>query len=258
MYTDVHAHLNFSQYGDLERTIEEFKRVGTDTVICSGFDIASSEESAKIAAEHEGIFFSAGWQPQELGRMKDGDMERLKELCLDKKCVAVGEIGLDYHYPDNPDRQTQKKVFVACLELAKELKLPVIIHSRDCAEDMITLLRENRDKLDCGGAMHCYSHSAQMVKDFLDLGFYLSFGGTSTYSGSKKVLRSVEAAPSDRILSETDSPYLTPEPFRGEFPNTPKNIPFICERLAAIKGVSTEEMAHAIRENARRLFKKLG
>lgn len=256
MYTDVHCHLNFSDYGNLEETVKNIKSNGVGVVITSGFDFVSSEESQKIAHEFN-LYFSAGWQPQELNKMQVGDMDALKKLCLDELCVAVGEIGLDYHYPDNPDKDFQKRVFIEELELADELSLPVVIHSRDCAEDMLGILKDNKNKLENGGVLHCYSHSAEMVKDFLNLGFYFSFGGTSTFKGAKKVARSVLAVPEDRLLSETDSPYLTPEPKRGIFPNTPENIPYIVKRLAEIRGEDEEGLASAILSNAKTLFKKI-
>lgn len=256
MYTDVHCHLNFSDYGNIEETVNRFRKSGVEVVITSGFDLSSGEECRRIAGAFD-LYFSAGWQPQELNKMQPGDMDALKKLCLDSRCVAVGEIGLDYHYPDNPDKDFQKEVFLEELELADELSLPVVIHSRDCAEDMLSILKDNKNKLKNGGVLHCYSHSAEMVKDFLNLGFYFSFGGTATFKGAKKVARSVIAVPEDRILSETDSPYLTPEPKRGIFPNTPENIPYIVKRLAEIRGEEEEKLASAVLSNAKTLFKKI-
>jgi len=257
MFTDVHCHLNYTDYGDLEERIKNCRKKGVDLIVTSGFDMESSLLSRDIAKKYGEVYFSAGWQPQELGCFKDGDLDNLKVLCKDKKCVAVGEIGLDYHYPDNPDKAFQKKILVAELELADELNLPVIIHSRDCAEDMLTLLKYNRGKLKNGGVMHCYSHSREMVKDFLSLGLYLSFGGTATYKGSKKVIKSVMETPTERILSETDSPYLSPEPLKGTFPNSPENIPVIVKALSLIRGEDEEELASAIRKNALTIFKKI-
>ncbi len=257
MYTDVHCHLNYGQYGDLDRTVKEFLKEGTTLAITSGFDMESSLESKQIAEKYENIYFSAGWQPQELSRYKEGDYEKLKELCLHDKCVAVGEIGLDYHYPDNPEKPFQKRILEEEIELAHSLKLPIVIHSRDSAEDMLEILKQNKSKLINGGVLHCYSHSSEMVKDFLDLNMYFSFGGTSTYKGAKKVIRSAKAVPLDRILSETDSPYLMPEPFKGEFPNTPKTIKHIVKRLAEIRGEDEYVLAETIRNNAQTLFYKL-
>lgn len=257
MYTDVHCHLNYTDYGDIDKRIAACKEKGVDLIITSGFDMESSLLSQKIAAENDGVYFSAGWQPQELKKLKDGDLDELKRLCLDEKCVAVGEIGLDYHYPDNPDKALQKRILVAELEIAQELSLPVIIHSRDCAEDMLNILRDNRSKLAYGGVLHCYSHSREMIKAFADLGLYFSFGGTSTYKGSKKVAKSAVEVPTDRILSETDSPYLSPEPLRGSFPNSPENIPVIVSALAALRGENEEALALQIRKNALALFKKI-
>lgn len=258
MYTDVHCHLNYADYGDLDKRISSCREKGVDLIITSGFDMESSLLSRNIAEKYDGVYFSAGWQPQELSKFRDGDLDGLKSLCLHKKCVAVGEIGLDYHYPDNPEKSFQKEIFVAELELAEELKMPVVIHSRDCAEDMLNILKDNRGKLKCGGVLHCYSHSREMIRDFADLGLYFSFGGTATYKGSKKVQKSVMETPTDRILSETDSPYLSPEPLKGVFPNSPENIPGIVKSLALTRGEETDILAAQIRKNALALFKKIG
>lgn len=258
MFTDVHCHLADSCFfGEEEKIVAGWREVGVDQVIDSGFDLPSSIRAKANAERFTGVYFSAGFQPQELFSYRDEDLEQIAELCKHEKCVAVGEIGLDYHYPDNPEKEFQKKIFVQEMEIARELHLPIVIHSRDSAADMLALLKENKDKLSFGGVMHCYSHGAELAKDFLALGFYLSYGGTSTYTGSKKVLKSILATPVERILTETDSPYLTPEPKKGEFPNTPKNIPLIAQKIASIKGMETSELALAVRKNAELIFPKM-
>lgn len=258
MYIDVHCHLNDSAFeGKTDEVIAGIKAAGVELVVCSGFDMESSYRAASLAEKYDFIYFSAGFQPQEIGKYKEGDMPRLRELLRHEKCVALGEIGLDYHYPDNPGKEFQKEIFIKQLQLADEEGMPVIIHSRDCAEDMLSILRENRVYLGHGGLLHCYSHSAEQISSFAELGLYFSFGGTSTYANAKKVAKSAAAVPLDKILTETDSPYLTPEPLRGRFPNTPANIPHIAERLAQLRSISVSDFCAAVRANAERLFKKL-
>jgi TatD DNase family protein len=171
--------------------------------------------------------------------------------------VAVGEIGLDYHFEDNPAPTTQRELFVKQLQLADELGLPVVLHSRDAAQETLELLQANKHLLRNGGLMHCYSYSAEMTKDFLELGLSFSFGGPSTFKNAKKVVESVQRIPAHRILSETDCPYLTPVPFRGVFPNQPKNVKPIVENMAALRNENLEELKEKILQNAKNLFFKL-
>ncbi len=257
MYIDVHAHLTDDVFAESDVVASEILAAGVGLVICSGYDLKSSLKACALAEKYDYIYFSAGFQPQELGKYKDGDFERLRALLRHEKCVAVGEIGLDYHYEDNPPKDLQKEAFVSQIKLAFEEGLPIVIHSRDCAEDMLHILKEKRNYLGHGGVLHCYSHSAEQSKSFEDLGLYFSFGGTATFDTARKVKKSVAAVSLDRILTETDSPYLTPVPKRGQFPNTPANIPYIVEKLAEIKGISVQELKDKVQENAWRLFKKL-
>lgn len=256
MYIDVHCHLNYTDYHDCDSLIRECGDKGIKKIITAGFDLDSSLLSMRIAEKHEGVYFTAGFHPTELKKYKRGDLEKIKTLCMHPKCVAWGEIGLDYHYPDT-DKRFQREMFLAQLNEAHELKTPVQIHSRDCAEDMLELLKENRGLLEYGALLHCYSHSAETAEEFLKLGVKFSFGGTSTYKRSKKPRRAIAAIPQNALMTETDSPYLSPSGRFGEFPNTPLSIPEICANMAEIKGVSAEEMAEQVWDNALGLFPKL-
>lgn len=257
MYIDVHAHMTDKAFREVETTMSAIKAAGVGLVICSGYDMPSSYASRDLAEKYDFVYFSAGFQPQELKKYREGDLEKLRALMRHEKCLAVGEIGLDYHYPDNPSEELQKELFTAQIRMAYEEGVPVVIHSRDCAEDMLQILRENRAYLGHGGLLHCYSHSAEMSRDFEELGLYFSFGGTSTYESAKKVQKSASVISFDRILTETDSPYLTPAPKRGQFPNTPANIPYIAKNLAKLRGVTEDELIRRVEENAKRLFTKL-
>jgi TatD DNase family protein len=255
-YIDVHCHLNDPAFDDVAPVIEEMKRAGIVLAVCSGYDMESSYRARELAEQYDFIYFSAGFQPQEVGKYRAGDIEKLRSLARHEKCLAVGEIGLDAHYPDNPSQELQKEIFLAQIETANEEGLPIVIHSRDCAEDTLSILQENRAKLGHGCLLHCYSYSAEMAERFAKEGACFSFGGTATFQKAKKAEKSVTSLPIERILTETDSPYLTPEPKRGEFPNTPANIPYIAARLAAIKGVSEETFCEQVITNAKRLFTK--
>ena len=254
---DVHCHLTGGEYPDIESVLFHAKQNGVSRMICSGFDLDSSYIAAELAEKYDGVYFTAGFHPSELGKYKEGDLERLKRLCTHEKCVAVGEIGLDYHFDDNPAKETQKELFIAQLKIADELELPVVIHSRDAAFDTLTLLKEQIELLKKGGLLHCYSYSPEMVREFAELGLYFSFGGTVTFKNAKKVQESCKSVPADRLLTETDCPYLTPVPKRGEFPNEPKNVKHVYEFLTGLLNISQEELEKQVEENAKTLFFKL-
>ena len=260
MYIDVHCHLTGDEYeeiGGVEGVLARAQENDVGIVICSGFDLQSSIEAKQLSEQYEGVYFCAGFHPSELDKYNEGDLERLAELCRCEKCVAVGEIGLDYHFEDNPDHETQKELFIKQLVLADELGLPVVLHSRDAAQETLQLLQENKHLLKKGGLMHCYSYSAEMVKDFLALGLSFSFGGPSTFKNANKVVESVQCIPAQRILTETDCPYLTPVPFRGVFPNEPKNVKVIAQNLAILRGENEEELKKQVLQNAKQLFFRL-
>ena len=190
MYIDAHCHLTGNEWDDeggVEQAVSRAESAGVHRMICSGFDIPSSETALVLAEKYKSIYFCAGFHPSELHKYKEGDIDRLRALCMHEKCVAVGEIGLDYHFEDNPEKSMQKQLFVLQLQLADQLGLPVVIHSRDSAGDTIELLEENRHLLNHGGLMHCYSYSAEMVERFLALGLYFSFGGPCTFKNAMNV-----------------------------------------------------------------------
>lgn len=257
MYIDVHCHLDAETYGDLADLIAECEKQGITRLIAVGFDIPSSIFARDTAEKFPCVYFAAGFHPTELSKYREGDLEKIEKLCLHEKCVALGEIGLDYHYPDT-DKELQREIFLRQLDIAQRLRMPVEIHSRDCAEDMVEILKENKDKLVSGALMHCYSHSPEIAQTLAKLGLYFSFGGASTRKNAGKAKRSIESLPIERLLTETDSPYMPPASALGTFPNTPLAIPEILRSMATIKGVSEEEMCEVVWGNARALFPKLG
>lgn len=261
MFVDAHCHLTGDEYqslGGADGVIARAKANGVGIIVASGFDLESSFLSAQIANRHDGVYFSAGFHPSEIGKMKDGDLIKLKQLCTDEKCVAVGEIGLDYHFDDNPSKEKQKQAFLDQLLIADELGLPIVVHSRDACADTLELLQAHATLLKRGGLMHCYSYSAESVRDFSALGFSFSFGGTATFKNAKKVQESVKAVAKDRLISETDCPYLSPEPLRGRFPNLPENVAHVTKMLALLREEEWECVQKTILANVKRLFFKIG
>lgn len=255
-FIDVHCHINDEDYGSVEKLIQNINAAGVSKIISVGFDLPSTEFCKRLAERYACVYFTAGIHPTELKNYRSGDIEKISEYCAHPKCVAVGEIGLDYHYPDT-DKPLQHEVFKQQLELAIKLNMPVQIHSRDCAEDTLCILKEYAPRLKAGAMLHCYSHSTELATEFEKLGLYFSFGGTSTWSGSKKAKRTIAALPLDRLMTETDSPYLPPKSKYGTFPNTPESIPEIAQNIAEIKGITLNEVAESVWNVAHGLFKKL-
>ncbi len=249
---DVHAHFAGENY-KFPAEWEQILGMGVQKVILAADTVEHAKWHRGFCKEHGGAYFTVGVHPSELQGFGNQAVETMEEMAADKTCVAVGEIGLDYHYPDT-DKPSQQRAFGLQLEMAERLSLPVQIHSRDACADTLAILREHYGKLPHGFLMHCYSYGAENLPDFLELGGYFSFGGVVCFKNARRAVEAVQACPMEKILSETDSPYLSP--FRGE-KNSPQNIPVIVEKLAEIKGVSLFEMMEAIRKNAKRLFPKL-
>ncbi|TYP57374.1 TatD family hydrolase [Thermosediminibacter litoriperuensis] len=249
MLVDVHAHLDDEAFdGDRDQLLEEIKSRGI-TVINSGSDLESSRLSLRLAREYEFVYACVGIHPHEASGVPAGYLEALREMARDPKVVAVGEIGLDYHYNFSP-RDVQKKVFEEQLSLARELGLPVVVHSREAHGDTLEILKKSAVRK---GLMHCYSGSPETAAELLALGFYFSFGGILTFKNAARTREVAAGLPRDRILLETDCPYLSPEPFRGRR-NDPTRLPYIAAALAEIWGVPVEEVVEITHRNAVSLF----
>ncbi|MGN1062117.1 MAG: TatD family hydrolase [Candidatus Scatosoma sp.] len=261
---DAHCHLTseeeYAGAGGVQNVLTEAKRAGVKTLIVSGFDLSSSKRARDLAQDTHGVFFCAGFQPEEIKRYETGEedfsraAEELQTLLTHEKCVAAGEIGLDYHFPDHSSKAFQREIFAKQIDLADKYGLPFVVHSRDACADTLAVLKEKREKLGRGFLMHCYSYSAEAAEEFADLGAYFSFGGTVTFKNAEKTARAAAAVPGERILTETDSPYLAPEPLRGTFPNVPANVAYVVKRLAALRGVDEEEFRAQVVKNAAKLF----
>ena len=260
MFIDVHCHLTgeeFLSVGGVEEVLRRAYEHGVGRVICSGFDLDSSKIAKTLSEKYDGVYFCAGFHPSELKKYREGDLDEIRLLCGHEKCVALGEIGLDYHFDDNPPREVQRELFISQLQLADELGLPVVLHSRDAAQETLEVLKEHSALLKHSGLMHCYSYSPEMMTDFSALGLFFSFGGPSTFKNANKVKECVQRIPAHLLLSETDCPYLTPVPYRGVFPNEPKNVKYVVENMAVLRNENVEELKKQIVENAKKLFFKL-
>lgn len=253
MLFDSHCHLNDeSLYDHIDQVIEDAKKTGVYKFLVVGYDKKSSLLAVEIAKKYPECYAAIGFHPTEIFDVSEEDYQATMELIKEPKVVAIGEIGLDYHWIKELDkRDLQKKWFIKQIEFANEHHLPVSIHNRESNEDCIKLLKEHTPKF--GGVMHCYSGSVEMLKDVLDLGLMISLGGPVTFTNAKTPKEVAENVPLDRLLLETDAPYLTPHPHRGE-KNEPKHICLVSEEIARLKDISKKHVEQVTYENACRLF----
>ena len=252
MYFDTHAHYDDSRFdGDRDAVLSAMPKQGVELILNPGCTVESSRAAAALAERYPHVYAAAGVHPEDcVGASEAEYLPALRGLCALPKVVAVGEIGLDYHWADNPPREEQRRVFRAQLELALELDKPVIVHDRDAHGDCLAIVSEYPA---LRGVFHCFSGSPEMALELLKRGWYLGFDGPITYKNAKKALSVLEITPIDRILLETDSPYLPPVPHRGER-NDSRLLPWIARAAAAVKGMSEEALAAAAADNGRRLF----
>lgn len=246
---DSHAHYDSDAFeADRKELLSALPSQGVCGIINCGSDMASSLASLELADEFDYIYAACGVHPHEAEGCKQGYLPVLKKLCSEEKCVAVGEIGLDYHYDFSP-REIQKQVFEQQIVLAKELDMPVIVHDREAHEDTFELLKRYKPK----GVVHCFSGSAEMAKEIVKLGMYIGLGGAVTFKNARKPLEVAAVVPSDRLLIETDCPYMTPVPHRGKRCDS-SYIPFTAEVLAAARKSTVQEILDLTRKNANILF----
>lgn len=250
MYFDTHAHYDDSAFdADRSALLPELYASGAELIIDPGCDVKSSRAAIALAEEYPFIYAAVGIHPEELSGDAEGDLALIRELAAHEKCVAIGEIGLDYYW-DATRRKEQKRLFAEQLELALELDKPVIIHDREAHADTLGIVSGYTG---LRGVFHCYSGSAEMAKELLKRGWYLGFDGPVTYKNARKNIEALEICPLDRILIETDSPYLSPVPMRGKR-NDSRNLQYVAAKIAEVKGISAEDAARITLENGRRLF----
>ena len=250
MYFDTHAHYDSGHfYADRDALLASMPGLGVDCIIDPGCDGESSRAALALAEKYPFVYAAVGWQPEEWESWDCGSEALVRELARHPKCVAIGEIGLDYYW-DKEHKEIQYEMFVTQLELALELGKPVIIHDREAHEDCLRITGRYPG---LRGVFHCFSGSVEMARELVKRGWYLGFDGPVTYKNARKALEVLDFCPAERILVETDSPYLTPVPFRGKRNDSGK-LRYIVEKIAEIKGLPPEEMARISSENARRLF----
>lgn len=250
---DSHCHLCDERYTDVGAEVARYEEGGVLAAINAAYSVASSFYGKELAERYPSVFFTAGIHPDNPLSATDENLESLLTLSAHPKCVAIGEIGLDYHYLPY-DEGAQKTAFHKQIQLAKTARLPFAVHMREATEDTLTVLKERRADYDTF-LMHCYSGSVETAKILLDMGAYFSFSGTLTFKNAKNLREVAAYLPADRILVETDSPYLAPEPFRGQ-ENKPLFVKHVLSRLAEIRGESVEQSAEQTYQNLKRLFPK--
>jgi len=249
MYFDTHAHYDDAKFdADRETLLPAVHDFGVEYIVDPGCDEASSYAAIALAEQYPFVYAAVGIHPEELEGWS-GSLDSIRDLASHPKCVAIGEIGLDYYWDDS-HKEEQKALFRAQLALAQELDKPVIVHDREAHGDCFAIICEYPG---LRGVFHCYSGSAEMAKELLKRGWYLGFDGPVTYKNARKTIEVLEITPLERLLIETDSPYLSPVPHRGQR-NDSRNLAFVVQKIAEVKGLSGEEIARISLENGKRLF----
>ena len=253
MYFDTHAHYDSGAFNaDWKELLASMPQKGVELIVNPGCDLESSRTAVALAEEFPHVYAAVGVHPSDCGEWGEGTLLELRQLASRPKVRAIGEIGLDYYW-DEPDREIQKKWFVRQLSIAKDTGLPVVIHSRDAAKDTMDIIKAEH-KGTTGGVIHCFSYGVEMAREYLNMGYYIGIGGVLTFKNAKKLIEVAEYAPLDRIVLETDCPYLAPVPNRGKR-NFSGNLPYVVEKLAEIKGVSAEEIIRETTKNAREMYR---
>lgn len=251
MLFDTHAHLNDEAFdADRDQLLETFRGSGVGWVLNAGCSLESSYASIALAEKYDWIYASVGSHPDIADEVNEEVLKAYRQMSAHPKVKAIGEIGLDYHY-ETVHRDGQKRAFRAQMALARELDLPVIVHERDAHEDGMAIIKEFPGVT---GVFHCYSGSAEMARQLVDLGWYIGFTGVLTFKNARKAVQTAASIPIDRILLETDCPYMAPEPFRGRRCH-PGLLPYVARKLAAIRGISEEAVIRVTAENAKRMYR---
>ena len=250
-FFDSHAHYNDERFKeDRENLIKKIYGEGVTKIINAGYSLESSKEAIEIAKEYEFMYVTVGISPNDIDNFKEEYLIEIKNLAKNKKVVAIGEIGLDYYW-NKENKELQKQLFISQIEIANELKLPIVIHTREAIYDTLEILKNNN----CNkkGVFHCCPLNVDLVREGIKLGFYISFAGPVTFKNSRNTEEIIKMVPLEKILIETDSPYLSPEPLRGKR-NDSRNVKYIAQKIADVKGITLEEAAKATYDNAKRLF----
>lgn len=250
---ETHAHYDDDAFEeDRDVLLGRMHEEGIEYIVNIGCSMENSRDITGWIKRYDFLYGTVGVHPGEVENLTEEEMEELAELSRREKILAIGEIGLDYHY-EEPARETQKHWFIRQLEVAKDRKLPVVIHSRDAAQDTLDILKAEQDGI-TGGVIHCFSYGVEMAREYLNMGYYIGIGGVVTFKNGKKLKEVAAYTPLDCIVLETDAPYLSPVPFRGKR-NCSLYLSYVAEEIAAIKGISVDEVYEKTVENAKRLYK---
>jgi len=250
---DTHAHLQDKKLrGDLENILNRAGQAGVEKITCVGYDLPSSQEAVLLARKYKQIYAAVGVHPHDAETLTPEVLQKLRELSKDPKVVAIGEIGLDY-YRDLSPRDKQKEAFIEQIKLAHEIGKPIIIHDRDANQDVMDIIKKYKAGRN-EGIMHCYSGNLPLAIESIKEGFYISFAGPLTYKNAKKAQEVAAKIPVDRLLAETDCPYLTPEPLRGKV-NEPAHVRYVIEKMAELRSQHPDEIAYLTGRNARKVYR---
>ena len=257
MIFETHAHYDDDRFEeDRHEILMGLPEAGIGIVINSGASVESTRDTVELAKKYNHVYAAVGVHPSEIAELDEDFMEWMKQQASWGKTVAIGEIGLDYYWDKEPEVQEKQRYwFGRQIELARETGLPIIVHSRDAAADTMQVMKEHHAE-EIPGVIHCFSYSKEMALEFIKMGYYIGVGGVVTFKNAKKLIETVEAIPLERILLETDCPYMAPEPYRGKR-NSSLLLPYVVERIAELKSVSREEVERVTDENARRLFSRV-
>lgn len=246
---DTHSHYDDSKFNpDREAILNSLQSQGVSSVVSCGCDIESTQFNFDLAQEYDYIYFAAGFHPENLEGAELDDLKIIEKFAKNRKCVAIGEIGLDYHWMSST-KEKQKEFFEAQIELAKKLDLPVIVHDREAHGDTLDILRRTKPK----GVVHCFSGSKEMAREIIKLGMYIGLNGVVTFNNARKSLETAKEIPIQRLVLETDCPYLTPVPFRSK-KNNSSYIPYIAEKIGSLLGIDAQSLLDITQENAKRLY----
>ncbi|RIW29880.1 TatD family deoxyribonuclease [Bacillus salacetis] len=252
MLFDTHVHLNAEQFDeDLEEVIGRAQDEGVRNMVVVGFDRPTINKAMELVERYDFLYAAIGWHPVDAIDMTDDDLKWIEELSAHQKVVAIGETGLDYHWDKSP-KDVQQEAFRKQIRLAKKVKLPIVIHNREATQDIIDILQEE-DAKEVGGIMHCFSGSPETARVCLEMNFLISLGGPVTFKNAKKPKEVAEEVPLDKLLIETDCPYLAPHPYRGKR-NEPSYVKLVAEQIAELKGITLDEVAQSTTQNAKKIF----
>ena len=257
MIFETHAHYDDDRFNeDRDELLRRLPEEGVGVVINSGASVESTRDTIRLAGMYDHVYAAVGVHPSEIEELDDAFIDWMKEQTEWEKMVAIGEIGLDYYWDKEPEVQEKQRYwFGRQIELAKETNLPIIVHSRDAAADTMQVMKEHHAE-ELTGVIHCFSYSKEMALEFIKMGYYIGIGGVITFKNAKKLVEVVEAIPLERIVLETDCPYMAPEPYRGKRNNS-LYLTYVRDKIAEIKGVSPEEVERVTEANARALFTKV-